>query len=375
MKKYRTAVIGCGSMGVLNMFEPSPYTYSFAGAIQKSGNALVALVDANETSAKTASEKLGGISFFTDYRAMLDMVKPDIVCCAAGADVNAAVINEATARGVKGVYCEKPLVLSLAEADKLAAIEQCSKTKIQVNYLRNYETFHRATLDFIRNGGIGNLQAVRTTYNGGVLAVFPHTTALLSKLFDGARSVSGVISPIENISTKDDPNIDGVIRYHFAPQKRDVSVQIIATGRGKEENNTYIYELEFIGSKARINILEDGFRVRYEEMRPARIAPSLGITHPYDTAYVPIALKNESPREFMIEGMQRLIAAIENNTATDCNVSCARDAEEIAHALAISACKNGQSIALPLEDRTHAFADARAGNTLLKQQAGIIPGK
>lgn len=376
MEKYRVAVVGCGSMGVLNMFEPFPFTYSFAGATIKSHNDLVALVDTNEAAAKSASEKLKDLGHvvdcFTDFRAMLDAKKPDIVCCAAGPDVNAEIVREAAVRQLKGVYCEKPLALSLAEADEMAEIEQQSKTKFQVNYLRNYESFHRATMKFIRKGGIGNLQAVRTTYNGGIMAVFPHTTALLSKLFDKrAESVHGVFSPIENISSKYDPNIDGSILYHFAPQNRDVSVQLTPTGRGQHENNMYIYELEFIGSKARISIIENGFRVRYEEMRPSRILPSTGITHPYETEYVPLALKNESPRKFMIEGIQSLINSIKQGTQTECSFACARDAEEIAHALAISAEQNGKIIELPLKDRKHAFKEARAGIAVLKQQAGI----
>ncbi len=368
MAQYNCAVVGCGRMGVTNIDEKFPFTYSFAGAILKNPKTkLVALVDTDEQKVNPLAQRFA-VKGYTDFRAMLDYAAPDIVFCAAGPQINSEVIREASARGVKGIYCEKPLSLSLPEADELVKIEANSKTKMQVNYLRNFETFHRATLQYIREGGIGNLQAVRTTYNGGVLAVFPHTPALLSLLFDKAISVSGVYSPITNISTKDDPNIDGVIRCHFAPQNRDVSVQLVATGRGKDENNTYIYELEFTGSKARITIKENGFSMRYEEMQKSRIFSGFE-THPYDTARIPVELKNDRQREFMDDGLTMLIEAIEQDKPTDCSLACARNAEEIAHALAISAAQEGKTVNLPLEDREHSFKDARAGVDLLKSQA------
>jgi len=371
MKPYRAAVIGCGPMGVgtSNVF---PFTYNFAETISKTPQTeLVAVVDLDEEKARKASEKWK-VPYFTNSRTLFEKMMPDIICCAAGAQANASTIYEASVRGAKGVYCEKPLVLSLKEADELATLESKTKTKFQVNYLRNYDTCHNSVIEYIRSGGIGNLQAVRTTYNGGVMSVFPHTTALLGKLFDKPVSVSAVLSPIANISTRADPNVDGTIRYHFGPYNRDVSVQLLATGRGKAENNTYIYELEFTGSKARISIKENGWRVEYEEMLPSRIFTGFE-THPYRVDRIPLELNAEAPREFMLNGLQQLISAIENDTPTNCNLACARDAEEIAHALAISACRNGQSVALPLEDRTHAFENARAGVALLMEQAGIAP--
>ncbi len=369
MREYRCVVIGCGPMGVTNIEEPLPFTYSFAGAILKNPRTkLAAIADVDAAKAKWAKQL--NTSFYTDFKQMIDEQEPDIVCCAAGPKVNYEAAELAAAKGVMGFYCEKPLVLSLKEADELEGLEKKSGTKMQVNYLRNYDACHRSILNYVRNGGIGNLQAVRTTYCGGIMSVFPHTTALLSKLFDKAVSVSGIVSPISNLSTRSDPNVDGVIRYHFAPQNRDVSVQVLATGRGKEENNTYIYELEFTGSKARISIKENGWRIEYEEMLPSRVFQGYE-THPFRVDRIPPELKIDAPREFVIEGLQSLICAIETGKETECSFRCARDAEEIAHALAISAAQEGKTVYLFLEDRTHAFESARAGINVLREQAGL----
>ena len=143
----------------------------------------------------------------------------------------------------------------------------------------------------------------------------------------------------------------------------------MATGRGEIENNTYLFELEFTGTKGRISILENGWRLRYEKMEPSRVFGSLGELMPYDSARIPLELKADAPREFMIEGLQRLVDAIEKDTPTGCSAAMSRDAEEVAHALMISA-QEKKTIGIPLQNRTHAFANARAGVKLLKEEAG-----
>ena len=383
MKTYNVAIVGCGSMGVENMFEDFPFTYSFAeAALRNPKTRFAVIIDADKYKLEAVNMRIRterGISDFHTYTSLESAVKGegtdgrmiDIVCCAAGPQVNAEVIRKVKGFCLCGVYCEKPFTLSLSDADDLVRIEQEIGVKVQINYLRNHDQHHRAVIDYIRNGGIGDLLTVRTLYKGGVLAVFPHTSALLSLLFDKAISVSGVYSPLLNTRCLEDPNIDGVVRYCFAPQNREINVSATATGRGEIENNTYLYEFEFTGTKGRISILENGWGTRYEVMEPSRVFGSLGLLMPYESRRIPLELKTDSPREFMVDGLENLICAIENNGETACSARRARDAEEIAHALAISAAQNGMCVELPLKDSDHAIANAQAGVNLLKKEAGI----
>ncbi len=374
---FNVAILGCGSMGVENIFEKFSFPYSFFEAATLSSRAeLVALIDSDLEKLSAVQNRLQGLGYprLPQYSSLDAAVKNgevvDIVCCAAGPAMNFDVIknNAFDIGGVRGVYCEKPMTLSLVDADKLVMLERSSLIKIQVNYLRNHDEHHSAVVDFIRSGGIGELLTVRALYKGGVLAVLPHTTALLHSLFDKAISVSGVYSPLLNTRCLEDPNIDGVVRYFFAPQNREINVQVTATGRGELENNTYLYEFEFTGTKGRITILENGWRTRYEVMESSRVFGSLGGLMPYDSARIPLELKSDSSREFMVAGLENLMDAIENGCSTSCSASCARDAEEIAHALAISAAQRGKIVELPLIDRDHAFADAKAGVKILKKE-------
>ncbi len=370
---YRVAIVGCGAMGVGGKFNSTfPFVYNYAEAVLKNPRALlVALVDFDRAKAQEADKNLSNIGYGsprTLHASLSDAVEQyrrvgtpiDIVCCAGGPKANVDVIEAAHSLGIRGVYCDKPLALSLSELDRIADIEASTGLKVQVNYLRNLEASHRAVVDYVKEGKLGDLLLVRCLYKGGVLAVAPHALALLQRMLGQPTEVVGSYSPLVNERCPDDPNIDGIVRYRFAPQGRDVNALIAATGNGIPGNNTYLFEFEFTGTKGRISILENGWRIRYERMEPSRVFHAIGSYMPYDTASVPLELKPDSPREFMLEGLDLLIDAVEHDIETGCNAAAARDAEEVAHALGISA-KMGRPVSFPLHDRSHGFKAIRVG--------------
>lgn len=376
---FNVAIVGCGYMGVTHLFDTTfPFTYSYAGAIFKTpGTKLVALIDSDMEKLNAAKEKLLDGKYLTDCITSTSVEGAiaklgrnrsiDIICCTAGPCANSLIIHNVVRWGVKGIYCEKPLALSLSEADALAQIEKESGIKIQVNYHRNFDVFHRSVIDYITAGGIGNLLIVRVLYKGGIIAVAPHAFAFLQLLFQQPYLVYGIDSPLLNTRCLEDPNVNGLIRYFFEDRLIDVSV--MATGRGDlEENNTYIFEIEFTGTKGRISILENGARCRYEKMELSRFSPSHGDLMPYDSLRIPPELKSpDGPRESIVEGMHMLVDAINTNKPTNCSAATSRDAEEIAHALALSA-ELHKPMSFPLEKRTHEFRDFRAGTASLREE-------
>ena len=86
---------------------------------------LAAVADADEGAAATAAGFGGdgtGVAVVTDYRRLLDDPAIDAVVIAAPTDLHAALIAAAAAAG-KQIFCEKPIALTVAEADEaLAAV-------------------------------------------------------------------------------------------------------------------------------------------------------------------------------------------------------------------------------------------------------------
>lgn len=129
MKKIRIGLVGAGWMGkahssaLLNaqmLFDPEDGVAEFE---------MVA--DNNEASAKEAQHKLGYKRYTTDWKELVSDPNVDVVDVATPNAFHYEVAKEALLNG-KHVYCEKPLSISAAESEELAAI---AKDKGVVNYV------------------------------------------------------------------------------------------------------------------------------------------------------------------------------------------------------------------------------------------------
>ncbi len=67
----------------------------------------------------------------TDYRKLLEMPEIDVVAIGAPNDLHAEIALAAAAAG-KHVICEKPLAMTIAEAD--AMVDACRKAKVKLMY-------------------------------------------------------------------------------------------------------------------------------------------------------------------------------------------------------------------------------------------------
>lgn len=399
----RFALVGLGGMGLDNLVkethfnhkkpETYKFTYSYAGAILKLGHEIAAMVDVGEQppeGVRLLREQFSiNPSYYDKWDKMLEDVKPDVVCVAASPEANVDIIPGALEQGVRAIWCEKPFTHTLAEADVLIAkAKKYPNCVAAVNYMRNFDPFHNAVIEHIKTGGIGNLQSARITYNGGLLLNAVHGVALINLLLDRPLVAVGAYSPTHNINVLgrplDDPNVDGIVRYHFEAQRRDVPVLFNATGRGAEENNLYQFELEFTGSEARISILHNGWTLRYERMKHSKIfGGSIGEKHPYFVAEVSVCppstigemplelretLKVDAPREYITDGLQCILSAVDSKTTVPASLSHARAAEEVVHGLALTA-ERRAPVHFPLEgaDRMHRLA-SKGGMKLMKTQ-------
>ncbi len=123
-KRYRTAVVGCGSIAQthLDVLTKSDYAE------------VVGLCDNNAQKATATAERFGlAVPTFTDYREMLDTVKPDFLHICTPHDLHCEMTCEALARDIH-VYLEKPIAISLPEIDRLLKAERESRGRVCVSF-------------------------------------------------------------------------------------------------------------------------------------------------------------------------------------------------------------------------------------------------
>jgi len=124
MKKLKCAVIGTGYLG---KFHAEKYA-------SLPDCELVAVVDTNEIAAKTVAEKFGAQAL-TDYKSLLGKV--DAVSIVVPTTLHHVVSRDFLNAGAH-VLVEKPITVTVAEADELIAIAKEKSLILQVGHLERF---------------------------------------------------------------------------------------------------------------------------------------------------------------------------------------------------------------------------------------------
>jgi predicted dehydrogenase len=154
MRKLKTAIIGAGFMG-----------RTHAEAVRRLGTVEVAaVVGVSEQEARSFAASLGVEKWSADYRIVLADPEIDAVhVCTPNALHHP--ISKAALEAGKHVLCEKPLTLSVAEAEELVALAKAKNLANCVNHnLRYYPVLQQARR-MIENGDLGEILIVQGTYS------------------------------------------------------------------------------------------------------------------------------------------------------------------------------------------------------------------
>lgn len=119
------------------------------------GVEVAALFDRHEDNAKKVMEVIGAQRHYTDYPAMLDRERPDIVVlCSRHPFDHLPQIAAAAERGIH-IYCEKPMTVSLEEADAIIALTEKHHIKLCMAHPARYSLAFRTMKAMIEAGEIG----------------------------------------------------------------------------------------------------------------------------------------------------------------------------------------------------------------------------
>jgi len=156
MAKYRAALIGCGGKGK-----------DHANTLVKDNLVdLVALCDIRAEALQTFQKAYGVSALYTDYHEMLEGEKLDLVVISTQAPQHHA-LTIAAAEHDCHVLCEKPMAVTLQEADEM--IEVCDKAgvRLSINHQKRASTYNDYAKQLIANGEIGELILIRAYDKGG----------------------------------------------------------------------------------------------------------------------------------------------------------------------------------------------------------------
>jgi len=190
MKPYRVGIIGCGNIA-----------NAHAKACEALGIEMVAAADITKEQLDKFQNAHNVRTLYTDYKLMLKKEDLDIVIICTWPPLHAEMTVAAAESGVKGIICEKPMAVNLAEAD--AMIEACdkSKTKLVIGHMRRFSEAYAGARRPILSGAIGEVYFIHGVTVGDLLSDGTHIVDMI-RFFAGDAPVNWVVGQVDARSKK-----------------------------------------------------------------------------------------------------------------------------------------------------------------------------
>lgn len=153
MKKRKIAVIATGFTG-----------QQHTEAIRRiPGNEVVALVDADPAALKAKAALLGVERTYTDYKQMIEEVRPDVIHNCTPNGLHYEINKYALEQGVH-VYCEKPLAITVEQGEELVSLAKARNLAAGVNFNYRNNAMVQEMRERIANGSVGRVFHVTGQY-------------------------------------------------------------------------------------------------------------------------------------------------------------------------------------------------------------------
>ena len=171
---YRVGVIGCGSIA-------QRHTKAYQSV---SGYQLAAATEPNVQRANAFQETFAIPTMYADPEEMLQKESLDVVSICTWHGLHAPQTLMAAEHGAKAVLCEKPMAVSLAEADQMITACRSSGTKLAIGHQRRFYPGWTEARRLISEGTVGKPMMVAGYVVDGLLNTGSH-------VIDGMRYVLG----------------------------------------------------------------------------------------------------------------------------------------------------------------------------------------
>jgi scyllo-inositol 2-dehydrogenase (NAD+) len=146
MEQLGVAVVGVGTLG-------KRHAENLRRRIPEAR--LIAVADADGRRAAQVAADLEIPHYYDTLEGILEHKDVHAVVIAAPSKFHGKAIEEAAVHG-KHIFCEKPLALSLEDADKTLAVVAKAGVQLQIGFMRRYDPAYTAAQQQIEAGEIGD---------------------------------------------------------------------------------------------------------------------------------------------------------------------------------------------------------------------------
>jgi UDP-N-acetylglucosamine 3-dehydrogenase len=244
MNAYTVGIIGCGRIASLleqETHRENPNThagcYDFCDRTR-----IVAAADRSDERRQAFGARwdVSGSGLYTDWQEMLDAEDLDIVSVCTYPIPHRDMVVAAAQSGVKAIFCEKSMAVTLRQADEMIDVCQKNNVKLSINHGRRWDWQYRKIKELVEQQVIGSLQAMTLHYRAGLANNGTHYFDMLRFFGGDVTWAMGRLADPDSL----DPRGSGYFQFQNG-------VECIVNG-SSGAGAQYLFEL--IGSKGRIAV-------------------------------------------------------------------------------------------------------------------------
>src|SRR5438105_3984603 len=243
----RAAVIGCGQIAPEHI----------AGYEECAAARTVAISDVRAGSMAPHLARYDRVRTFRDYRQMLEEMRPEIVSICTWPQHHLEIVRTVLQYPVlKGILCEKPIALQMAEIEEMLRICNAAGVKLGIGHQYRFHPYFEFAAKMIQRGALGSIVEVRGSIKDSVANNGPHLLDTIRFLL-GDRPVTEVVAAFEgfgnvvNRGWSVEDSATGTLTFNDG---------VLASLRlGSAAPN--FFEIEVIGKTAALRVSADGVRM------------------------------------------------------------------------------------------------------------------
>ena len=149
--KIKWGVIGCGGIADRR---------TLPGMMDAENAELIAVMDVNKTFAENCKEKYGAKYAFDNIEDLLALEEIQAVYIASPVFCHKEQAL-AAAKAKKDILIEKPVGLTVEEAEEIAAFCEAEGVKLGVGFMMRFHAYHQKMKEIVQSGKIGEIVSCR----------------------------------------------------------------------------------------------------------------------------------------------------------------------------------------------------------------------
>jgi predicted dehydrogenase len=261
MKCYNVAIIGFGNIGFFfSKDKKRKKTWShFQAYTNNSQTKIVAIVEINFLKRQLIKKKFKKIYVFKNICELYNSnLKIDIISICTPTATHYEILKYSIKLNPALIICEKPLCSNISQSKKIIDIIKKNKINLVINHQLRFNKNIILARKIIEKNLIGEIKSINSYYTSKIFNIGIHLIDLIRFIIN-KNPVSTYAFFSKN--HKIDPTISGTLFFKN---------NIICTINSIAEKFNYIYEIDILGLKGRLKLIDAGKKIELYKYLPSK---------------------------------------------------------------------------------------------------------